>query len=133
VWVELLAVAPGDLRAAQSAYDRGRRKLEERRVAPRNLYDAWKQFLAARRAMEELSPRPPLYDEVAQLIKDAERELDKQCQRLLFTASRADHYGQKEKAQQTYKEVLLHFPGEDPSGCRRKAQENIVTAPVGGP
>ncbi|MBS2021122.1 MAG: FHA domain-containing protein [Deltaproteobacteria bacterium] len=127
VRVEVFAVTPGDLKAAQAAYERGRRKLEERRVAPRNLYDAWKQFTMARRSLEGLSPRPALYDEVAQLIKDAERDLEKKCGQLLFTAERYDRYGQNDRAQQTYREVLLYFPGDDPSSCRKKAQENLIS------
>ena len=132
VRVEFLAITPGDLKAAQAAYERGRRKLEERRVAPRNLYDAWKYFTTARRSLEGLSPRPPLYEEVAQLIKDAEKDLDKECQRLMFVAARFEKYAQDDKAQLTWREILLHFPGEDPSGCRKQAQGNIVSTPVAG-
>jgi hypothetical protein len=40
--------APGTLAAARAAYDLGRRKLEERRIAPRNLYDAWNAFREGR-------------------------------------------------------------------------------------
>ncbi|MCA1827356.1 MAG: FHA domain-containing protein [Myxococcales bacterium] len=128
VRVEMLAITPGDLLAARQAYDRGRRKLEEKRIAPRNLYDAWKAFADARRQMEGLPQKPALYAEVAQLIKDCERDLDRECGKLLFSAARFTRYGQDDKAQQTYREVLLHFPGEDPTGCRKKAQENIVSA-----
>jgi len=127
VRTEMLAITPGDAKTAREAYERGRRKLEERRVAPRNLFDAWKYFTTARRNLEGLSPKPPLYDEVAQLIKDCERELDKECSKLLFSAARFEKYGQDERAQQTYREVLLHFPGDEPSNCRKKAQENIVS------
>ena len=130
VRVELLAIVPGDIRAARAAYDLGRRKLEERRVAPRNLYDAWKYFLQARRSLEGLSPRPPLYGEVAQLIKDAERDLDKECATLFFTASRYETYGEDAKAQQSYREVLMHFPSDDPSSCRKRALANIVSTPA---
>ncbi len=128
VRVEMLAITAGDFAAARQAYERGRRKLEERRIAPRNLYDAWKAFTEARRQMEGLSQRPALYGEVAQLIKDAERDLEKECSKLLFSAARFERYGQDEKAQQSYREVLLHFPGEDPTGCRKKAQGNLVSA-----
>jgi hypothetical protein len=127
VRVEMLAITAGDLIAARQAYDRGRRKLEERRIAPRNLYDAWKAFSEARREMEGLSQRPALHAEVAQLIKDAERDLEKECRKLLFSAARFERYGQEDKAQQTYREALLHFPGEDPTGCRKKAQARIVS------
>src|SRR5256885_9944431 len=72
VRAEVLAIAPGDARAAREAYERGRRKLDERLVAPRNLYDAWKSFTEARRFLEGLDPKPPLPAEVAQLIKDTE-------------------------------------------------------------
>jgi hypothetical protein len=125
VRVELLAITPGDLNRAREAYNLGRRKLEERRVAPRNLFDAWKYFVEARRQLEGLSPRPALYGEVAQLIKDAERDMEKDCARLLFTAARFEKYGQNDKAQQKYREAVLHFPGDEPSGCRKKARELI--------
>jgi hypothetical protein len=129
VRAEVLAVAPGDGRAAREAYERGRRKLDERYVAPRNLYDAWKSFTIARRFLEGLDPKPPLYVEVAQLIKDTERDLDKECGRLLFAAGRLERYGQDGKAQRIYREALLHFPAEDPSGCRGKARSEIVPDP----
>ncbi len=130
VRVEQLAITPGDLGRARQAYDLGRRKLEERRVAPRNLYDAWKYFVEARRYLEGLSPRPPLYGEVAQLIKDAERDLEKECARMLFTSARFEKYGQDDKAQVKYREALLHFPGDDPSGCRKKAKGHLASQPV---
>ncbi len=127
------SVAVADLRAAREAYLLGRRKLDERRVAPRNLHDAWKAFTAARRSLEGLFPRPPLHDEVERLIVDAERDLEKECTRLLFTAARLQTYGPQDKAQSAYRDVLLHFPGDDPSGCRRKAQEKIVSGGGSGP
>ncbi|HXN56178.1 MAG TPA: hypothetical protein VN874_07905, partial [Myxococcales bacterium] len=128
VAVELFARTRGDLKSAHEAYDRGRRKLEERKVAPRNLYDAWKSFGHARRALEDLEPRPPLYGEVALLIRDAERDLQRDCARLLFSAERYERYGQGAKAQIAYREVLLHFPGDEPSGCRRLARRNLSAA-----
>jgi FHA domain-containing protein len=124
---------PADLRAARDAYQGGRRKLEERRVAPRNLYDAWKAFTTARRSLEGLSSRVPLHDELQQLIADAERDLEKECRRLLFAAARFHTYGQQDKAQSAYRDVLLHFPGDDPSGCRKKAQENVVSTSGSSP
>ncbi len=132
VRVEILAVIPGNLKDGQAAYERGRRKFEERKVAPRNLYDAWKFFTAARASLEGLQPRPPLYGEVAQLIKDTEKELDKECSRLIFSANRLEKYGQDDKAQLTYREILQHFPGEDPTGCRKKGLDNLVSKPVDG-
>ncbi len=132
VRTEILAVIPGNLKDGQAAYERGRRKFEERKVAPRNLYDAWKYFTAARASLEGLQPRPALYGEVAQLIKDTEKELDKECSQLVFAAARQEKYGQDDKAQLTYREILQHFPGDDPTGCRKKGLDNLVSTPVDG-
>jgi FHA domain len=128
VAIELFARTPGDLEAAHEAYARGLRKLEERKVAPRNLYDAWKSLGQARRALEDLKPQPPLYGEVTLLARNAERDLGRDCARLLFSAERYERYGQGAKAQLVYRGVLLHFPGDEPSGCRRRARQNLVAA-----
>jgi hypothetical protein len=127
VSVEVLDSGSGDPDLARRAYERGRRKLEERRVAPRNLYDAWMAFTDARREMGPSGTTAALQAEVAQSISGAERDLERDCGRLLFSAARFERYGEADKAQQAYREVLLHFPGDDPTGCRRKAQENIVS------
>jgi hypothetical protein len=109
---------------ARGWYDRGLRKLEERRVAPRNLYDAWKSFTAARRLLGGRDPASPL-DALPALIEGVERELGAGCKKLLFTARRFERYGDEQRAQAAYREVLLHFPGDDPSGCRARAQEEL--------
>lgn len=124
--VELLAA--GSLEAARGAYERGRRKLEERRIAPRNLHDAWKSFAEASSHLHWIEPRPRLSGEVERLLRDCERDLERECGKLVFTALRFERYGEEEKAQQAWREVLLHFPAEDPTGCRRKAQGKIVAA-----
>ena len=128
VAVELVAAAAGDPIAALQAFERGKRKLEERRIAPRNLYDAWKAFADARRHLDGLQPRPPLDAEAARLLDHTSRELSRLCNRLLFVAGRFDRYDQAERAQLAWREVLQHFPGDDPTGCRKKAQDNIVPA-----
>jgi hypothetical protein len=117
--------APDALAAARAAYERGRRKLDERRIAPRNLYDAWSAFTQARARLAGEAGAPALRAELDRLIADCERDLERQCGRLQFRASRYERYGQEEKAQYAWREVLLHFPGDDPAGCRRKAQANL--------
>ena len=127
---ELFAGATADLRAAREAYERGRRKLDERRIAPRNLYDAWRAFdAAASSAHGLLSPRGEA--ELRELVQWAERELETECRRLLFGAARFERYGDEGKAQAKYREALLHFPGDDPSGCRKKAQQNLLSGDDG--
>jgi pSer/pThr/pTyr-binding forkhead associated (FHA) protein len=113
---------------ARVAYERGRRKLEERRIAPRNLYDAWSAFAEARRLLEGVSPMPALRAELEPLIHDSEQDLARDCTRLLFAAARFQKYGEGERAQQAYRDVLLRFPGDEPSGCRKTAQGRLSAA-----
>jgi hypothetical protein len=123
VRLETVALPPGDASGARAAYERGRRKLEERQIAPRNLYDAWKAFVEARQKLEE----PAAFsEELDRLVRGCERDLAKECSRLLFAAARFERYGQEENAQRTYREALLHFPGDEPSACRKKAQANLL-------
>jgi hypothetical protein len=125
------AAARGSARAEEALrwYERGRRKLEERRVAPRNLYEAWKSFGNARRLLDGQDLPAPL-DELPRLVEAAQRDLERDCRNLLFAARRFAQYGQDRKAQAAYREVLLHFPGEDPSGCRERARQEL---PAGEP
>jgi hypothetical protein len=122
------AVAP---ELARAAYERGRRKLEERRIAPRNLYDAWSAFAEARRLLEGASPVPALRAELDSLIHDSEQDLGRDCSRLLFAAARFQKYGEGGRAQQAYRDVLLRFPGDEPSGCRKTAQARLSAAEEG--
>jgi len=112
-----------DARAAREWYERGRHKLAERRVAPRNLYDAWSSFGTARQLLQ--GSRPPPLDALDGLIESAERDLGSECNRLVFAARRSERYGQDDRAQAIYREILLRFPGDDPSGCRARARENL--------
>jgi hypothetical protein len=123
--------ARGDPAAARAAYERGRRKLEERRIAPRNLYDAWRSFLEAQRALEADPEAAGLEQELAGLVVGCERDLRRECDALLFRAARFERYGQQEAEQRTWREAMLRFPGDDPGGCRRRAQENLVSGPPG--
>jgi pSer/pThr/pTyr-binding forkhead associated (FHA) protein len=124
---ELFAGATADVRTSRESYERGRRKLEERRIAPRNLFDAWRAFDGAVRSARGLLPSGA-EAELQRLVDWAERELETQCRRLLFGAARFERYGEDGKAQAAYREALLHFPGDDPSGCRKKAQQNLLSA-----
>ena len=114
----------GQVGTAQAWYERGRRKLEERRVAPRNLYDAWKSFSAAGRLLDGRPATPPL-DALPRLIDEAERDLRSECRKLLFTARRFQSYGEEVRAQAAYREMLVRFPGLDPGGCRAAAREEL--------
>jgi hypothetical protein len=120
--------APGTLAAARAAYDLGRRKLEERRIAPRNLYDAWKALREGRAHLDGLADPQPLRAELGRMIDECERDLERQCGRLLFRAARFERYGQEDRAQEAWREVLLHFPGDDATGCRKKAGDHLASA-----
>jgi hypothetical protein len=120
--------APRTLAAARAAYDRGRRKLQEQSIAPRNLYDAWKAFREGRAHLDGLVDPEPLRAELGRLIDECERDLERQCGRLLFSAARFERYGQEDRAQEAWREVLLHFPGDDATGCRSKARDHLASA-----
>jgi hypothetical protein len=127
----LAAIAEAaDASTARGWYERGRRKLDERRIAPRNLYDAWVSFTTAHRLLDGRAAPAPL-DELPVLMEAAERDLSTLCRKLLFTARRFERYGQEQRAEAAYRDVLLHFPGEDPSGCRAQAQRNLSDAEPG--
>ncbi|HZX93839.1 MAG TPA: FHA domain-containing protein [Myxococcales bacterium] len=116
----------GDVEGARVAYQRARRKLDERRIAPRNLFDAWTALIDARAALDGATRESAFAAEVAQSIRLCEQDLARECSRLLFAAARLERYGDKEQALEALREALLRFPGEDPSSCRRKAQERIA-------
>jgi pSer/pThr/pTyr-binding forkhead associated (FHA) protein len=116
---------------AKAAYERGQRKLSERRIAPRNLYDAWAAFAEARDEMEAAPERPAWFDDARRLAGETERDLAKECENLLFRASRFERYGQPEQALRAYREMLLHFPADDRAGCRKKAQASLARAEEG--
>jgi len=120
------AASPPDVDGARAAFERGQRKLEERRIAPRNLFDAWVAFTVARDKLEGLPVKPAPYADAARLASELEADLRRDCQRLLFRAARSQRYGDERAAMQMYREVLLHFPGVDPAGCRKKAQELLT-------
>jgi len=128
--VDALGDVPGSAEA-RAWYERGRRRLDERHIAPRNLYDAWVSFTTANRLLGGRTVPPPL-DELPALAQAAERDLGTLCKKLLFTAGRFERYGQEQKAEAVYREVLLHFPGDDPSGCRAQARRNLTDAGPGG-
>ena len=91
---------------------------------PQRCSRCWKSFSTARRLLEGQHLPSPL-DALPQLADTAERDLARDCRNLLFAARRFARYGQEQKAQAAYHEVLLHFPGQDPSGCRELAQQDL--------
>jgi len=111
---------------ARGWYERGRRKLEERRVAPRNLYDAWTSFTTAQRLLHG-QQLPQALEALPRLAEAAEQDLARECRDLLFAARRFARYAQERRAQAAYREVLLRFPGNDPSGCREQARQELAT------
>lgn len=133
---ELFLDGLGQLREVREPYDRGRRKLEERRIAPRNLYDSWRAFTAAATAIEATAPGATIPADLSRLIEWTQQELEMECRRLLIGAARSERYGQDGQVDAAYREILRHFPGDDASGCRRRARAVLAAvetpAPAGG-
>ncbi len=131
VRLELVGLIAPDRVAAKKYYDLGLARWEARNIAPSNTFEAWKALREARRYVEFEEPHPPLYAAIVGQMRDAEREMDRSCKKLLFTANRHEKYDEADKAQLTYQQILLYFPDNDPSGCRKIALENLPSGTSG--
>ena len=118
VWVEkalLPDLPPDQLEAeARSAYQRGKQNFERMDVGARNRYEAWKSFREAWLLLEaHPEPKPDLYFEARDRMKDAQQELDKTCAKLLLETE--GYYNQKnfKFAKNTLEHIREYFPEFD--------------------
>jgi hypothetical protein len=118
IWVEkalLPDLPPDQLQAeARNAYARGRLNFQRAGVGARNRYEAWKSFREAWLLLEaHPEPKPDLYYEARDRMKEAQQELDKTCAKLLLEAE--GYYNQKNyaAAKHTLEYVREYFPEYD--------------------
>jgi hypothetical protein len=118
VWVEkaLLPDLPQDqlVDQARSAYARGKQNFERAEVGARNRYLAWKSFREAWLMLEaHPEPKPDLYFEARDRMRDAQLELDKTCSKLLLEAE--GYYNQRNynAAKHTLEYIREYFPDFD--------------------
>lgn len=121
--LEVIALNEADLAKAQEHSRLAEARLRERNVAAPNLYTAWTEFRKARRYMEGLDPKPPLYQVTLDRIRETEVELDKVCREWLFVGLQKAKYHRYDEANRAYDFLLAAFPGNDHT-CRRQAEMN---------
>ncbi|WP_224242020.1 FHA domain-containing protein [Hyalangium gracile] len=118
VWVEkalLPDLPPNQLEVeARNAYERGKQNFQRADVGARNRYEAWKSFREAWLLLEaHPEPKPDLYFEARDRMKDAQQELDKTCAKLLLETE--GYYNQKNfaAAKHTLEYIREYFPEYD--------------------
>ncbi len=118
VWVEkaLLPDLPPEqlVEKARDAYERGKLNFERADVGARNRYEAWKSFREAWLTLEaHPDPKPDLYLEARDRMKEAQQELDKTCAKLLLETE--GYYNQKnfKFAKNTLEHIREYFPEFD--------------------
>ena len=99
---------------AKEAYSRGRLNFQRMDVGARNRYEAWKSFREAWLLLEaHPEPKPDLYFEARDRMKEAQQELDKTCAKLLLETE--GYYNQRnfKNARDTLDHIREYFPEYD--------------------
>jgi pSer/pThr/pTyr-binding forkhead associated (FHA) protein len=99
---------------AREAYSRGRLNFERINVGARNRYEAWKSFRESWLLLEaHPEPKPDLYFEARDRMKEAQQELDKTCAKLLLETE--GYYNQRNfrYARDTLDHIREYFPEYD--------------------
>jgi hypothetical protein len=108
---------------AKKAYARGRGNLDMAAVGARNRYEAWKSFREAWLLLEaHPEPRPDLYFESRERVKEAQLELDRVCARLLREVEGYAHQKNWEAASGTLHHLREYFPDDEDQPCARRAE-----------
>jgi hypothetical protein len=109
---------------ARVAYTRGRKNLETAAVGARNRYEAWKSFREAWLMLEaHPEPKPDLYYEARERVKEAQRELDSVCRKLLLEVEGYANQKNWQAASATLDHVREYFPDDYDQPCARMAEQ----------
>jgi pSer/pThr/pTyr-binding forkhead associated (FHA) protein len=120
----LLPELPADelVTKAKEAYARGKLNAQRADVGARNRYEAWKSFREAWLLLEaHPDPKPDLYDETQEQMREAQKELDRTCAKLLLETE--GYYNQRnyKAARDTLDHIQEYFPEFD-QPCRMHAE-----------
>jgi hypothetical protein len=99
---------------ARESYSRGRLNFERMDVGARNRYEAWKSFRESWLLLEaHPEPKPDLYFESRDRMKEAQQEMDKTCAKLLLETE--GYYNQRnfKNARDTLDHIREYFPEYD--------------------
>ena len=126
VWVEtaLLPELPPEqlLLEASNAFKRGSKNLEAAEVGARNRYEAWRAFREAWLLLEAYpTPKPDLYQEARDKVRQSQLELDRTCSKLLLEVQTYYNQGNFKAASATLDHVRSYFPEFD-QPCAGRAE-----------
>ncbi|QRK09047.1 FHA domain-containing protein [Archangium violaceum] len=127
IWLEkvLLPEIPPEqlLEEARKSYVRGRKNMENATVGARNRYEAWKSFREAWLLLEaHPEPRPDLYFEARERVKDAQKELDRVCSKLMLEVEGYANQNNWQAASATLDHTREYFPDDYDQPCARMAE-----------
>jgi hypothetical protein len=120
----LLPELPADelVTKARESYSRGKLNAERADVGARNRYEAWKSYREAWLLLEaHPEPKPDLYLETKEQMREAQKELDRTCSKLLLETE--GYYNQRnyKAARDTLDHIQEYFPEFD-QPCRMHAE-----------
>ena len=92
-------------------------------VGARNGYDGWRSFREAWLMLEaHPEPRPDLYYEARERMRDAQKDLDKVCAKLMLEVERYVSQSRWQEAIATLNHTRDYFPDETDQFCAQKAE-----------
>lgn len=127
IWLErvpLPELSPEQMvEEATKAYKRGRKHLDTVNVGARNGYEAWKSFREAWLLLEvHPEPRPDLYYEAQERMREAQTLLDRVCSKLMLEVERYANQSNWEAASATLDHTKDYFPEKTGQICAQKAE-----------
>ena len=127
LWLEkvmLPEIPPEQLvEEARKAYSRGRKNMEMAAVGARNRYESWKSFREAWLMLEaHPEPKPDLYFESRERVKEAQKELDRVCARLMLEVEGYANQNNWQAASGTLDHIREYFPDDFNQPCARMAE-----------
>ncbi len=127
IWLEkvLLPEIPPEqlVEEARKAYTRARKNLDNKDVGARNRYEAWKSFREAWLLLEaHPEPKPDLYFEARERVKDTQKELDRVCAKLMLEVEGYVNQSNWQAASATLDHTREYFPGDFDQPCARMAE-----------
>jgi len=108
---------------ARKAYARGRKNMETAEVGARNRYEAWKSFREAWLLLEaHPEPKPDLYYESRERVKETQKELDRVCSKLMLEVESYSNKQNWEAASSTLNHIREYFPDDYDQSCAYMAE-----------
>jgi hypothetical protein len=120
----LLPELPADelVTKAKESYARGKMNAQRADVGARNRYEAWKSFRESWLLLEaHPDPKPDLYDETQEQMREAQKELDRTCAKLLLETEGYYNQHNYKAARDTLDHIQEYFPEFD-QPCRMHAE-----------